>query len=115
MIATADISATAVDLLMGTWSGKRVIELEGPQRWSPNDVARTFAKILGRDVVAKVLERNQWLPAYESWGLTPRSAHAMEEMIDGFNRRWIEFEGGKTERVKGGTEIEVVLRTFVPA
>lgn len=113
MIATKDISATAADLLLETWTGRRVIELEGPQRWSPNDVAQAIAKVLKRDVVAKVVGRDQWLSAYQSWGLTPRSARAMAEMMEGFNRQWIEFEGQDTERRVGSTSLEEVFRPLI--
>jgi uncharacterized protein YbjT (DUF2867 family) len=39
MVATADIGRVAAKLLQEKWSGRRVIELEGPDRVSPNDIA----------------------------------------------------------------------------
>src|SRR6266699_2751182 len=50
MVTTAYIGRVAVGLLQVAWSGRRVIELEGPRRVTPNEIAATFAKLLGRPV-----------------------------------------------------------------
>ena len=39
MVATKDIGTLAARLIQENWSGKRVVELEGPRRVSPNDLA----------------------------------------------------------------------------
>ena len=44
MVATADIGSTAADLLRESWRGLRIVELEGPRRYSANDVAAGFAR-----------------------------------------------------------------------
>ena len=60
MVATADIGKLAAALLQEPWSGHRVVELEGPHRVTPNEIAsrRSWAgqckckscrAILGRD------------------------------------------------------------------
>src|SRR5438874_3151983 len=41
MVATADIGRVAAGLLQERWSGRRVVELEGPQRVAPNEIAST--------------------------------------------------------------------------
>ena len=35
------------------------------------------------------------------------------QMLDGFNEGWIDFEGGKSNSVKGKVELETVLRELV--
>ena len=50
MIATADIGRVAAELFQECWSGRRVIELEGPHRVTPNEIAAAFSKILGRHI-----------------------------------------------------------------
>src|SRR4030095_4965952 len=50
LVATADIGKVAAALLQETWSGHRVVELEGPQRVTPNEIATIFAKLLGSSV-----------------------------------------------------------------
>jgi len=113
MIATADVGKLAAALLQQRWQGQRVVELEGPHRVSPNDIANTFAQILGRPVVAEVVERHTWEAVFRAQGHQHPSPRM--QMIDGFNQEWICFEGPKSERVIGETELDEVLRKLLEA
>jgi NAD(P)H dehydrogenase (quinone) len=107
MVATADIGRVAAELLREEWSGTRVVELEGPRRVTPNDIAATFAKLLGRAVKMEAIGRGQWEALFKAQGMadpTPRM-----RMLDGFNEGWIEFEGGQDGSVKGVVELESVI------
>ena len=111
MVATTDIGHLAAALLQETWTGCRVVELEGPRRITPNQIAETFAKILGRPVRMEAVPRDAWEGLFASQGTknpTPRA-----QMLDGFNEGWIEFENGERGSLKGQTEIETVLRQLV--
>ena len=111
MVATTDIGHLAAALLQETWTGCRVVELEGPRRITPNQIAETFAKILGRPVRMEAVPRDTWEGLFASQGTknpTPRA-----QMLDGFNKGWIEFENGEQGSLKGQTEIETVLRQLV--
>ena len=46
MVATADVGRVAAEALQQEWTGRRVIELEGPKRVAPNDIAATFSALL---------------------------------------------------------------------
>jgi NAD(P)H dehydrogenase (quinone) len=115
MIATRDIGTVAADLLQQTWSGHRVVELAQESSLSPIDAAAAFTSVFGREIMATVVPRDQWIPTYRNWGLTSRSADAMAEMIEGFNRRWIRFGGQGTESIVGETTLEQVLEQTVSA
>lgn len=82
-----------------------MVELEG--QWvSPNDIARSLTRILGRDVRAEVVERDTWealLRAQGAQNPTPRM-----RMVDGFNEGWICFEHDQV--LKGSTSLDSVLR-----
>lgn len=108
MIATADIGSVAAQLLQQEWACHRVVELEG--QWvSPNDIARSLAHILGRDVSAQVVERDTWealLRAQGAQNPLPRM-----RMVDGFNEGWICFEHDQV--LKGTTSLDSVLRQLV--
>jgi NAD(P)H dehydrogenase (quinone) len=111
MVATADIARVAAALLQESWSGRRIVELEGPRRVTPNEVAAAFAKILGRPVRMDSVRRESWEALFKSQGMShpiPRI-----QMLDGFNEGWIEFEGGSTGSLKGETGLETVLRGLV--
>jgi uncharacterized protein YbjT (DUF2867 family) len=111
MVATADIGRVAAGLLRETWTGRRVVELEGPHRVTPNGIGAAFSKILGRPVRMEAIPRAIWEGLFRSQGMenpTPRA-----QMIDGFNEGWIEFENGEAGSQKGSVDLETVLRTLI--
>jgi NAD(P)H dehydrogenase (quinone) len=60
MVAASDIARTAAELLNETWMGVRVIELEGPRRYSANDIVAGFSAALERPVRAEAVPRDPW-------------------------------------------------------
>ena len=109
MVATADIGLHAARTLQETWQGRRVIELEGPSRVTPNDIATAFSAILQRPVRTQAVARDTWKALFVAQGMKhplPRM-----QMLDGFNEGWIEFEGGASIR-KGATTLDPVLRAL---
>jgi len=111
MVATADIGRVAADLLQQTWTGRRIVELEGPQRVTPNDIAAGFARLLGREVRMQAVPRDTWETLFKSQGTvdpTPRM-----QMLDGFNEGWIEFEGGEAGSRKGSVALDSVLQALL--
>jgi NAD(P)H dehydrogenase (quinone) len=111
MVATADIGRVAAELIQTTWSGRIAVELEGPHRVTPEEIAATFADLLGRPVRAEAVPRDTWESLFLSQGMknpTPRI-----QMLDGFNEGWIEFEGGEAGSRKGRVELRSVLQRLV--
>ena len=115
MVAIADIGRTAAELLQETSQGKntghRVVELEGPQRVTPNEIASTFAHLLGRPVRVEAVSRETWESLFKSQGM--KNPHPRIQMLDGFNEGWIEFEGGEVGSRKGNVTLKTVLRTLL--
>jgi len=111
MVAAADIGRVAAELLQETWKGRRVVELEGPHRVTPNEIATTFSDLLGRPVKMEPVPRETWESLFKSQGMknpTPRI-----KMLDGFNEGWIEFEGAEAGSRKGKVAMEAVLQTLI--
>jgi NAD(P)H dehydrogenase (quinone) len=111
MVAIADVGRVAAELLQEAWTGRRVVELEGPSRIAPRDVAATFEKILGHPVRVEAVPRETWASLFESQGM--RYPLPRIEMLDGFNKGWIDFEGGSAGSMKGIVELETVLEEVV--
>ncbi len=108
MIATADIGQVAAGLLQETWTGQRIVEIEGPHRVTPNAIAATFNQLLNKPVRMEVVPRDTWETLFTSQGMknpTPRI-----QMLDGFNEGWIEFESGPNGSQKCTTELETVIK-----
>jgi NAD(P)H dehydrogenase (quinone) len=110
MVATVDIGRAAAELLRETWSGVRLVELEGPQRYSARDIGTAFAAALGREMQMDPVPRETWEALLRSQGVK----HPMPRMrmVDGFNEGWIDFEGGGEHR-KGTTTLDAVIAGLV--
>jgi uncharacterized protein YbjT (DUF2867 family) len=111
MIATADIGRVIAGALTQSWQGRRVIEIEGPRRYTQHEIAALLGGVLGRSVKAQAVPRDQWEALFQAQGTVWPAPRI--EMIDGFNSGWIEFEDGVNERVIGATGYEAVLAELV--
>jgi uncharacterized protein YbjT (DUF2867 family) len=113
MVATRDVGQLAAALLREDWSGTRVVELEGPARVSPNDLAQAFAKAFEHSVRVEIVPRENWEQIFRAQGArnpTPRI-----RMLDGFNEGWIEFRDRGRWAAKGTTPLERVICELVKA
>jgi uncharacterized protein YbjT (DUF2867 family) len=111
MIATDDVGRTAAALLQESWEGRRVVELEGAQRVSPNILADAFAKALTQPVRAQAVPRDRWESIFRAQGMknpTPRM-----QMIDGFNAGWIDFPILGANARKGSIGIDQAIATLI--
>ena len=111
MVATEDIAQTAAGLLGETWKGVRVVELEGPERYSANDVAAALADVLGNPVRNEIVPRASWEELFRSQGM--KNPLLRIRMVDGFNEDWINFESGPEGTKKGTTTLTSALRSLV--
>jgi NAD(P)H dehydrogenase (quinone) len=111
MVGTADIGKVAAELHQGTWKGHRVVELEGPERVTPNEIAATFARLLGRPVRMETVPRGSWEALFKSQGM--KNPIPRIRMLDGFNEGWIDFEHGEAGSIKGKVSLETVLNALI--
>ena len=111
MVATADIGRVAAELIRQTWSGHTVVELEGPHRVTPNEIAATFADLLGRPVRVEAVARETWESLFRAQGM--KNPVPRIQMLDGFNEGWIEFDAGEAGSRKGNVTLKTVLRTLI--
>jgi uncharacterized protein YbjT (DUF2867 family) len=111
MVATKDIGALAAKLIQEDWIGNRIVELEGPRRVSPNDLAAAFAKALGRPVRAEIVTRDGWEAMFRGQGAT--NPYPRIRMLDGFNEGWIDFVEGSAALRKGSIDADTVIAELV--
>jgi NAD(P)H dehydrogenase (quinone) len=111
MVATADIANAATDLLMESSKGVRIVELEGPDRYSANDVAAAFATVLGNPVRNQIVPRETWETLFRSQGM--KNPRPRMRMLDGFNEGWIDFEFGQEKTRKGATSLTAALQALI--
>lgn len=113
MVSIGDIAATAVEFLGERWDGVRVVELEGPERYSANDVAAALGSALGTQVRNEAVPRSRWEELFRSQGMKNPSLRM--RMLDGFNEGWIDFESGPEGSRKGKITLTAALRSLVHA
>ncbi len=113
MVAACDVGRTAAALIQETWAGTRIVELEGPNWVSPQDLAAALATALGRVVIAVAVPRQTWETLFRSQGM--KNPIPRMRMLDGFNAGWIEFAAGGGDTLKGTTSLAEVVATLVAA
>ncbi|WP_437810142.1 NmrA family NAD(P)-binding protein [Sorangium sp. So ce1078] len=99
MIATEDIGREVARLLIGGWSGTKVVELGSPV--SPDNLARAMGEALARPVRARAIPRAQWEASLAAQGMPPGFIRPFVEMEDAYNAGWIAFGVRGTESVAG--------------
>jgi NAD(P)H dehydrogenase (quinone) len=111
MVATEDIGRIAAELIQQDWAGKRVVELEGPTRTSPNDLARAFANALGHPVRVEIVPRDTWETLFRGQGM--KNPLPRMRMLDGFNEGWIDFPGNGDLALKGIVSVDTAINNLV--
>src|SRR5262249_46686649 len=111
MVAARDVGRLAATLVQEDWKGTRVVELEGPGRVSPDDLANAFASALGKPVRAVPVARDTWEDLFRAQGM--RNPEPRMRMLDGFNDSWIDFHDSGRKAVKGATSAAAVVAELV--
>ncbi|WP_394834557.1 NAD(P)H-binding protein [Pendulispora rubella] len=113
MVAIKDVGRVAAELLQETWTGQRIVELEGPTRVSPNDLARALGRALGKPVHATAVPPATWQDLFLAQGM--KNPGPRVRMLEGFNEGWIEFRGGGKEALKGRIPVDAAIAALVTA
>jgi NAD(P)H dehydrogenase (quinone) len=92
-------------------AGVRVVELEGPARYSADDVAAALANALGTAVRNESVPRDSWEELFRSQGM--KNPLPRIRMLDGFNEGWIDFETGQGNIRKGTITLDSAIRSRV--
>jgi NAD(P)H dehydrogenase (quinone) len=87
------------------------VELEGPARVSPNDLAKAFANALGRPVRVEIVARDTWETLFRGQGM--KNPLPRMRMLDGFNEGWIDFPGNGDLALKGTVSADTVIGDLV--
>ena len=101
MVAAKDVGRVAAELIQEDWSSTGVVELEGPSRVKPDDLADAFATVLGKQVRAVPVPRESWHELFTSQGM--KNPVPRMRMLDGFNEGWIDFKDSGSKAIKGWT------------
>lgn len=110
MVAPGDLGRIAARLITAPVSEGGIHEVEGPERYTPADVAAAFANALGRPVRAVVTPRAQWEASFKALGFSDEAAAAYTAMtaatLDG------EF-ADPTRVERGNTTLQAFITALV--
>ena len=82
MVAPEDLGEFASKLLNSEISSSEIHYVEGPEKYSPRDVANAFSKALGKEVKVNVLKEEEWLPWLMKQGFSQAAAESMVRMTE---------------------------------
>lgn len=80
MVAPHDIAKFAASLLTSATGRVGLHYIEGPEQYSPSDVAAAFAHTLERTVAVETIPQSQWKDKLAAVGFSGRAAESMAAM-----------------------------------
>ncbi len=110
MIATHDIGRIAAEQLIAGGQGRKVLELSGPEDYSPDQVAVALGQLLGRTVKAQQAPLEAVVPTFKSFGFSEDAAKMFEEMYRGFVNGPIDFERTGATHIRGVVTVAEALK-----
>lgn len=112
MISTKDIGRMGAERLMTGGYGKQIVEMAGPEEYSPDQAASALSQILGKTVTAQHAPLSAVVPTFISFGFSDEAAKLFEEMYSAFSKGTIGYEH-PAKLVRGTVTLEDALRTMV--
>jgi uncharacterized protein YbjT (DUF2867 family) len=83
MVSPIDVSKICVEKIIdGNLPDKTICELIGPEKYSPNDVAAVFSKLLNKKITVGPIERKDWKKTLMENGFTENTAQNMFDMTN---------------------------------
>ena len=80
MVAPSDLGLIAARRMLSPIDDTDVVYIEGPGRYTPNDVASAFAAALDRDVRLDVVPPEQWRDTFRQMGFSAAAADSYTRM-----------------------------------
>jgi uncharacterized protein YbjT (DUF2867 family) len=109
MVATHDIGKVAASALRNPPSGERVINIAGPQDYTPAEIAKELGAVLGKEVTIAEGPLDAVVPTFTSFGISEHVAGKFREMYEGLGTGRVAWDG-KGEQVRGETPPSKVFR-----
>lgn len=82
MVAPADLGAAGADRLCSPVSDTGIRHIEGPRRYTPQEVAEGFGRALGREVTLDIAPRGKWEAIYRDMGFSQPAARSFTRMTE---------------------------------
>jgi len=114
LVASQDIGMAGAKVLQESWTGERVIEVDGPKGGIDlHETATAFGEALGRQVKAVQLPEAAWQSVLETMGMPADRTGLYIEMVKSFNSGWIHFGNPGVETFNGPTTIQAFAQKSI--
>lgn len=111
MVSASDVGHFAARAMQTPFSDNPIWEIEGPERYSPDDIAAALARALVRDVRAEAVPRAGWDPLFRAQGM--RNPLPRIQMLDGFNNGDFRFHDDGKHALRGGVTLVEAIAALV--
>ncbi|MCB8820219.1 NmrA family NAD(P)-binding protein [Microvirga rosea] len=82
MVAPRDLGRAAAERLLSSVEDAGIRHIEGPERYSPADVAEAFSHALGRPVELSIVPREKWKDTFLQLGFSDAAATSYTRMTE---------------------------------
>lgn len=82
MVSPKDIGLVAAGLMLEPVDQTGLYHVEGPEEYSPGDVADAFAELLNKPVEVIQTPKSQWLASLQEVGFSEKAAQSMAAMTE---------------------------------
>lgn len=110
MVAPADIGKVIARLLIEPSERSRLRHVEGPERYTPLQVAAAFGKALGKTVRLVTVPRSEWRATFEQMGFSKAAADSYTRMTSVTVDEKYDFAG---EPERGTTSLDQYVAGLV--
>ncbi len=76
MVAPDDLGEAAASRMASALEDIELVHVEGPERYTPLDVAEAMGVVLGREVIVEVIPRENWMATFRSFGFSKAAAQS---------------------------------------
>lgn len=113
IVSARDVGRTAAELLFEPRPGTRIVDLAGPAEYSPVDAAAILSKLLGKQVSAVPMSREEAVAGLMAAGLGADYAAKLADVDDAANEGRMGFPTGGGEVRRGTVTLEQALQRLV--
>lgn len=115
MNATEDIGRIAADLLVNPLAGRKVVEMAGPEDYSPADIAQILQKLLNKRIELMPFPLSAVEAAFKPAGFSKDVIDLFAEMYAGINDGTVAYEDSGIEFRRGTVTAEQALGALLKA
>lgn len=112
MVDPADLARAAAERLQSSIEDTGIVHVEGPERYTFNDVASAFAEVLGHPVYVETTPREQLADSFRQVGFSSEAARSFARMTEAT------IDGAHDlldDPRRGGVTLHSFIRTLVSA